>query len=163
MQTYEFIFSGLNKNKISYIVVGGVAVNLHGIPRMTYDIDLLLDFERSNVEKFASLVKTWGFKPRVPVDILDLADPDKRSSWIKNKNMKAFNLVNPAWSVSELDVLIDVPISYTDAKRTASKLKLGKVTVPVISRKYLIKLKQDSGRGQDISDIKYLRMVGHEK
>lgn len=31
------IFSGLNKCKVKYLIAGGVAVNLYGIPRMTYD------------------------------------------------------------------------------------------------------------------------------
>jgi len=35
---YKKIFKGLNGAGIDYLVVGGLAVNFHGIPRMTYDL-----------------------------------------------------------------------------------------------------------------------------
>ena len=39
------IFKKLNEKGIKYIVVGGIAVNLYGIPRMTYAADLILDLK----------------------------------------------------------------------------------------------------------------------
>ena len=100
MLNYLEIFDRLNKEKIRYIVVGGIAVNFYGIPRMTYDIDLLVYLEDKNLKRFLKLMKRWNFKPKVPVDIMDFADSKKRKSWIKNKHMKAFNLVNPDWGIS---------------------------------------------------------------
>ncbi|MBI4621580.1 MAG: nucleotidyltransferase [Desulfobacterales bacterium] len=91
MLDYFSVFKKLNEKGIRYIVVGGIAVNLYGIPKMTYDIDLILDLEDKNLEKFLKLLKGWGFKPKVPVDIMEFAEKDKRKDWIKNKNMKAFN------------------------------------------------------------------------
>jgi hypothetical protein len=55
MLDYLAIFKRLNEKKIKYIVVGGIAVNLYGIPRMTYDLDLLLDLEDENLRRFLSL------------------------------------------------------------------------------------------------------------
>jgi hypothetical protein len=46
------IFDVLNQYNVKYLVCGGLAVNIYGIPRMTADIDLLLDFEESNVLNF---------------------------------------------------------------------------------------------------------------
>src|SRR4030043_915930 len=109
MFDYLTIFKKLNEKNIRYIGVGGIAVNLYGIPRMTYDIDLLLHLEDKNLKKFLKLMKQWGFKPRVPVDIMDFADKDKRECWIKNRHMKAFNLINPARPMSEIDIIINTP------------------------------------------------------
>ena len=75
---YLGIFKGLNAKKVKYIVVGGMAVNFYGIPRMTYDIDLLLYLEDENLEKFLNLMRGWGFKPKVPVDIMDFAKKENR-------------------------------------------------------------------------------------
>ena len=36
----------------SHLVVGELAVNIQEIPRATYDIDLLLDISKENLEKF---------------------------------------------------------------------------------------------------------------
>ena len=35
---YKEVFEALNTNQVQYLVVGGVALNLHGYPRMTYDL-----------------------------------------------------------------------------------------------------------------------------
>ena len=54
---------------------GGVAAVLHGVERMTMDIDLSLDLDRSNLEKFISVMKNMNLKPRVPVPPESILDP----------------------------------------------------------------------------------------
>lgn len=156
MLDYLAIFKELNRKKIKYVVVGGMAVNFHGVPRATYDIDLLLYLEDKNLDKFLSLLKRWGFKPRVPVDIMDFAHKEKREDWIKHKNMKAFNLVNPAWAISEIDIIIDTPVDYKKAARNINYITIDNVAIPAISMRDLIKMKQNTGREQDRADIRYL-------
>ena len=43
MIKFESLFSALNKGKVRYLVVGGIAVNLYGIERATADIDLFVE------------------------------------------------------------------------------------------------------------------------
>jgi predicted nucleotidyltransferase len=159
MLDYISLFKRLNDEKINYIVVGGIAVNLHGIPRMTYDVDLLIDFEGENLNKFLNLLNEWGFKPKAPVNIMDFAIKSKREEWIKQKNMKAFNLVNPAWAISEIDIIIDAPVDYTKAEKHVKRIAIGDVAIPTISIPDLIKMKQKAGRQQDKTDITYLRTL----
>ncbi|OIO03439.1 MAG: hypothetical protein AUJ51_04205 [Elusimicrobia bacterium CG1_02_56_21] len=159
MLDYLGIFSELNKSKISYVVVGGIAVNLHGIPRMTYDVDLLLDLSDKNLAKFLKLARKWGFKPRAPVGIMELAQKEKREDWIKNKHMKAFCLVNPDWAISEIDILIDSPVDYGKAAKNAKRIKLKNTPIQLIALDDLIEMKKNTGRKQDEADIRYLRGV----
>ncbi|MBI5573741.1 MAG: hypothetical protein HY919_04205 [Elusimicrobia bacterium] len=162
LMDYIQIFDELNKEEIEYLVVGGLALNLLGIPRATYDIDLLLELSSHNLIKFLSLVKKWGFKPKVPVSIMDFAEKEKRDGWIKKKNMKAFCLVNPDWALSEIDIIIDTPVTYNLAAKDAKHIKIGTapaVSVPVISVNNLIKMKQKTARQQDKADIRYLRKL----
>lgn len=163
MLDYLAIFRRFNEKGIRYVVAGGIAVNLYGVPRMTYDIDLILDLEDENIEKFLRLLKKWGFKPKVPVDIMDFAIREKREGWIKNKNMKAFNLVNPEWAISEIDVLIDTPVDYREGHKSINNIMLHGVSIPVISIDDLIKMKRKAGRRQDRADIRYLRKLKNEK
>ena len=163
MLDYTSIFKRLNDGKIKYIVVGGMAVNLHGIPRMTYDIDLLIDFGEKNTNKFLRLMNEWGFKPKAPVDITDLARASKREAWIKEKNMKAFNLINPAWAISEIDVIIDAPVDYAEAEKHVRLIDTGNVAIPTISIPDLIKMKRKTGRQQDKMDVEYLEALKDEK
>jgi len=154
---YLGIFRELNRKKIRYIVCGGVALNLLGIPRMTYDIDLLLKMEPSNLDTFLQVVKSWGFRPRVPVDIMGLLSDDKRRERIEKKNMKAFGIYNPRWAISEIDVLIDVAVDYETAIHRVLNKKVGGVKVPVIFPQDLIEMKRNTNRKQDEADIRYLK------
>lgn len=163
MLDYLAIFKTFNEKGIRYIVVGGVAINLHGIPRMTYDIDLLLDLEDENLERFLRLLKGWGFRPRIPVEIMDFAKEEKRQEWIQKKNMKAFNLVNPEWAISEIDIVMDSPVDYEEGHRRVHNIMLHNVSIPVVSIEDLIRMKKNTGRQQDKADIRYLRKLKHEK
>jgi len=159
MTDYLEIFSQLNANKIKYIIVGGLAINIHGIPRATYDIDLLLDMNKENLEKFILLMKKLGFKPKVPVEIEDFLSEEKRKRWIEEKNMKAFSLYNPKFTITEIDVVINTSISYKDAIKNVVHKKICDILLPVISIKDIIKMKTSSSRKQDIADIEMLKKL----
>ena len=75
---YLEIFKRFNELKIDYLVVDGLAVNFHGIPRMTYDIDIMIHLTKKNILKLVIQLTAWGYKPKVPVDVRDLADSKKR-------------------------------------------------------------------------------------
>jgi hypothetical protein len=51
----------LNAHKVSYLVIGGYAVNFHGYPRYTKDIDFWLWMTKPNIEKLIKAIKEFGF------------------------------------------------------------------------------------------------------
>jgi hypothetical protein len=156
---YRTIFKTLNALKIDYLVVGGLAVNFHGVPRMTYDIDLMMLLQAQNIQKLISQLKAWGYQPKVPIDPLELADDTKRSSWIHSKGMKALNFYSKNLPVGEIDLVVDSPIPYTELKKRAIKIELEGVSVPIVSIHDLIELKRNAGREQDLKDIEHLKRV----
>jgi hypothetical protein len=109
---YKKIFKGLNRAGIDYLVVGGLAVNFHGIPRMTYDLDLMLLLESDNILKMVAKLTKWGYRPQAPVDPRDLADATRRESWIAEKGMKAFSFSSPTQPIGEIDLVVEAPISF---------------------------------------------------
>jgi hypothetical protein len=159
MLDYLGIFRSFNDKKIRYVVIGGLAVNFHGVPRMTYDVDVLLDLEDKNLTKFLGLLKKWGFRPKIPVSIMDFSIKNKREDWIRNRNMKAFNLVNPNWAISEIDIVIDSPVDYKKAAKDMKYIDVNGVLVPTISMRNLILMKKKAGRIQDKEDIKSLKKI----
>lgn len=56
------LFESLNNKSVRYLLCGGLAVNLYGIPRMTADIDLIIDWDEKNVELFEDVLKENRFK-----------------------------------------------------------------------------------------------------
>ena len=93
---FKGIFKELNELKIEYLVIGGLAVNFYGVPRMTYDIDLMILLGTENIGKLVEKLTAWGYRPKVPVNPIDLADEDKRNNWIEEKGMMAMNFYSEA-------------------------------------------------------------------
>lgn len=156
---YKEIFRELNKLEIDYVVVGGLAVNLFGVPRLTYDIDLMIHFDPENIKKLISKLTQWGYKPKVPVDPMELADEAKRNSWIYEKGMKALNFYNDDQPVAEIDIVINSPFSYERLREKAVRIQIQEVGIPVVSIHDLIELKLHAGRRQDLSDVEYLKLI----
>jgi hypothetical protein len=156
---YKTIFEELNKENIDYLVVGGLAVNFHGIPRMTYDIDLMIHLDSENILKLVSKFVGWGYRPRVPVNPEDLADEKKRNGWIQEKNMKAFTFYNESQAIGEVDLVVESPIPYDDLRARAIIIRLEGQAIPVVSIQDLIELKLEAGLNQDISDVENLRAI----
>ncbi|OGW05859.1 MAG: hypothetical protein A2889_05335 [Nitrospinae bacterium RIFCSPLOWO2_01_FULL_39_10] len=157
---YEQVFKKLNKKKVRYLVVGGIAVNLHGFPRVTGDLDIMLDLnDGKSVNGFVEVVKVLGFKPKIPVQVDDFAIPSKRKSWIEEKNMKVFSVYNPSQEIEHIDVLIENLIDFDKAYKTREIVNAGNLKVPVVSIDDLIKLKKISGRKRDEIDIAALKEI----
>ncbi|MBM4141885.1 MAG: nucleotidyl transferase AbiEii/AbiGii toxin family protein [Nitrospira sp.] len=156
---FQIIFKELNELKVDYLVVGGLAVNFHGVPRMTYDIDLMILLQQENISKFVTKLTDWGYRPKIPVNPMDLADEVKRKSWIQEKRMKAINFYSETLPIGEVDIVFDSPIPYDELKSRSVLIELESEKIPTVSIHDLIKLKQNSGRKQDLADVEYLKMI----
>ncbi len=156
---FQIIFKELNELKVDYLVVGGLAVNFHGVPRMTYDIDLMILLQQENISKFVTKLTDWGYRPKIPVNPMDLADEAKRKSWVQEKRMKAINFYSETLPIGEIDIIFDSLIPYDELKSRAVLIEIGSEKIPTVSIHDLIKLKQNSGRKQDLADVEYLKMI----
>src|SRR5574340_43223 len=107
---YQDLFAKLHEHRVRYALVGGVAMNLHGVPRMTMDVDIVVDFADENVRRLTEAVRALGLSPRAPVSLDELADPKARARWVKEKNMVAFSLVPSAPGGVPLDILVSLPV-----------------------------------------------------
>ena len=60
-ETLRIVCDYLNRHDVSYVVVGGLAVMYHGVPRTTVDIDFILRLDRSQSESLVSFLELVGF------------------------------------------------------------------------------------------------------
>jgi hypothetical protein len=72
------ILTSLSKREVKYIVCRGVAAVLHGVERMTIDIDLAVDLSEANLSKLIEVFKTIDLKPQIPLPPEILLDKDTR-------------------------------------------------------------------------------------
>ena len=156
---YENVFRALYKHEVRYLVVGGVAVNLYGVLRMTADLDLIVHLtEGDNVKRFVAVMKELGYKPRAPVNADDFSDAQKRQEWIKDKGALVFTWVAPK-SYEQVDVFLHDPIVFEEAYQRKRVVPVADFNITVVSLDDLKKLKRDSGRDKDISDLNQLSKV----
>jgi hypothetical protein len=68
------LLRALHLHGVEYVLVGGVAVNLHGIARATEDIDLFVRPDEANVERLrAALASIWSDEEIEGITAGDLA------------------------------------------------------------------------------------------
>lgn len=150
---YEKLFKALWEAKIRYLICGGLAVNIYGIPRMTADIDLLLDFESKNLEEFEKTLKEISYKASVPVPIRSLVDEKTRKNLKQEKNMIAYSFYSSIAGAMTIDVLIDTPLSFAEFWDKREVRKMNDYEVNLAGLEHLIELKKYSNRAQDKEDV----------
>ena len=85
---YEEVFRKLTDREVKYAVAGGVALVLHGVVRLTADLDLIVELSTENLRKFIRAINELGYKPKPPVDAEDFIDPLNRKAWKEEKAWK---------------------------------------------------------------------------
>ncbi len=159
MPIFDPVFSALNKAGVRYVVVGGLAVVLHGYARLTADVDIVLDLEPAQTKKAMRALKKLGLKARAPVDPEAFADPVQRESWVINKGMTVFSLYSPENPLLSLDLFVRDPIPFKRLWSRSEKIDLGGAWVRIASIDDLIAMKKIAARPQDFSDIEALRAL----
>ncbi|MCX5749460.1 MAG: hypothetical protein NTZ10_04380 [Candidatus Saganbacteria bacterium] len=154
---YEDIFEELEKKKVKYLIIGGIAVNLHGVERVTGDMDIMLSMDRGNLLKFISVMKLLKLKPKVPVNPEDLADPYKVKKWQKEKGMLVFSFIDIDNPYINIDVMTENYISFKKAYKKRIVIEAWGINVSVVGIDELIELKKIAGRKKDMEDIKLLK------
>ena len=160
---YLDIFKALEDHDVRYLLIGGLAMNLHGVPRMTMDIDLVIALDTKNLEKFINAAASLQLQPVLPLALEDLLKPEKRKHWANDRNMVAFALRPIQADGPTLDVLIDPPIDIAKALSKAVPRDLGITNAYLASIEDMITLKEKSGRKQDLADIDHLRRLQQER
>jgi len=155
---YEGILRAFQKQKVKYVIVGGIAVNLLGSMRSTADLDILVEMSDNNLEKIVKILKSRGYRVKQPVDPMRIVDRKTREDWIKNKHMKAFNFYKKD-ELKEVDIIIESPVSFEEARKSIIRIKVDDLTLPVISINNLIKMKRKTGRAIDKLDIEELKKI----
>ena len=146
------------RQKVKYVIVGGIAVNLLGSLRNTADMDILVEMNNENLAKIVSILKKRGYSVKQPVDPIGIANEIIRREWIHNKHMKAFNFYKED-ELKEVDIIIESPVSFKEAQKSALKIKIDDIILPVISIDNLIKMKRNTGRSIDRLDIEELKKI----
>jgi predicted nucleotidyltransferase len=139
----EQVLEALERGGVRYLVVGGVAVVLHGHLRTTADLDL------------ASL----GFTPRAPVPAEQFADAAVRQGWIEEKGLTVFTLWSERQPGLEVDLFVSEPFDFEAAWSRRVTVQLDSTRATVAGLDDLLALKRSAGRPQDLADVAALELL----
>jgi hypothetical protein len=153
MTLLQRVCQAFDSASVSYALVGGHAVALHGAVRGTVDIDYVVRWNLRTLSSVESALQELGLESRLPISAEDIFR--FREEYISNRNLLAWSFYNPRDLSEQVDILIHFDLS---TKKT-ELFKIQQQEIRVLSKKELIKMKRESGRAQDLEDVAALERL----
>jgi hypothetical protein len=131
-----------NAREINYLIVGGYALAVHGVPRYTGDLDLWVWLADSNARKILAALQDFG------LGSLGLTIEDFTTS---NR------VIQIGYPPVRVDIMTSIDaVTFDEAWKSRIIVAMDGLDVPIISRQHLIANKQSTGRFQDLADLEKL-------
>ncbi|MBK9991244.1 MAG: nucleotidyl transferase AbiEii/AbiGii toxin family protein [Verrucomicrobia bacterium] len=159
MGPYEEILCALAQSGVDFIVGGGVACVLHGVERVTMDVDVAVQMQADNFGKFIATMERLGLKPRVPIAPASLLDPETIKMIVQEKHALVFSFIDPDRPFRHVDIFLRDDLSYATLVDDVEWKELYGTRIRVISRRRLLAIKEaiQPPRTKDLIDIEWLR------
>ena len=159
MGQYEEIISALLEADVDFIVGGGVACVLHGVERVTMDVDIAVATDPENFSRFIGVMEDLGLKPRVPVDPRTLLDDRVLDNIINDKHALVFSFLDPDLPTRHVDIFLRNDLNHEALSPHVETVQFRGRVLKVVSKQKLldIKLAISPPRTKDRIDIEFLQ------
>jgi len=154
------LVADLASAQVQFVVCGGVACVLHGVERVTMDLDVRVPDDDDNYCRLVEALEARSFVSRIPEPMSALCDRKRREAWVQEKGALVWT-AQSLDGIEQIDVFLSYPISWTELVRDAKSLTLRGQTVRISSREHLILAKRqvDPPRRKDLRDIEDLEAL----
>jgi hypothetical protein len=137
----QAVFASFQQYKVRYLVIGGIASVLYGVPRATFDLDILIDAKPDNSRRLLNAFLNAG------IGTASLTTPD--------------DLLSHEITIFRDRVRIDVQtrtpgLIFAESWKRREKMEYHGQVFWVISKADLIASKLAAGRDIDLEDIRLL-------
>ena len=156
---YIDLFSALQRHQVQYVLIGGLAVSLHGVERTTMDIDISVAMQIDNLNALIAMAKELKLSPVLPEPLESLLDLNLLKKWHDERNLKAFALKTDELAGVTLDILLFPPIDFAAMYKRAVIFDIASTQVKVATIDDLIAMKRAVGREIDLMDIEHLNTL----
>jgi hypothetical protein len=141
-------WSVLNSYEVKYIMVGGIATNLHGFQRTTGDMDLYIEDSLENRKKLRAAFAVYGMGDFQSIETMQFVP-----GWTQ------FNLNNGF----VLDIMTAMKglenYTFDYCYQLASRAQIHEVTVPFLHINHLLANKKAVNRPKDQLDVIELERI----
>jgi len=139
------ILKELEKAKLPYALCGGMALSIHGHPRATKDIDIIV--RKRDVPKIKQAIAPVGFiVGAIPMTFRAGTPNETRVHRISKFVGEDFMTLD----------LLEMEPSLKEIWKGRKRIGTTNGTISVVSRSGLIQMKRNAGRLQDLADIEAL-------
>lgn len=140
------VIQSLNEAGVDYVVVGGVALNVHGLVRATEDLDLFVRPEPDNIARLRQALKAVWSDP----DIEQITSADLCGEYPAVR-------YGPPEGTLYLDILTRLGEKTLFSDLEAEDKELAGIRIRVATPRTLYRMKKDTVRAIDRSDALALR------
>lgn len=142
----ERILRALAEHEVDYVLIGALAVLIHGHGRATNYADLIPAPNPANLERLATALRSLGAR------VLNPGAEDTEVSAAMLPKAAIWQFVTRDGGI---DVMHEVPggRSYAELSDHAFHVRLGDIDVPVVGLDDLIQMKLARGRPLDMADV----------
>ena len=143
LSRYQDVFRSLQEHDVKYVIIGGIAAVIHGIPRATFDLDILIEASPDNARRLLDALIKAGLGTALKTSAKELLEYE----------------ITIFQDRLRLDVQTSTPgivFSEAWARRTTVNYQDSKIFV--LSKQDLILSKRSAGRDVDIEDVRLLEM-----
>ncbi len=137
------VFASFQKHEVKYLIIGGIAAVLHGVPRATFDLDILIEATPDNARHLLEALHEAG---------LGTASLTTAEEILANE-ITVFN------DLVRIDVQTSTPgLDFKKAWERRETINYKDQALYVASKGDLISSKQAAGREVDLEDIRLLKL-----
>ncbi len=136
------VFRSFDSHEVRYVVIGGIAAILHGVPRPTFDLDVLIDPSPDNARRLLEALVDIG------MGTASLTTPEEVVA----------NVITIFKDRLRLDVQTSTPgITFAQVWERRERLPFHGQLANVLCKADLIASKLAAGRKVDLEDVQSLR------
>ena len=137
------VFRFFQQYEVKYLVIGGVASVIYGVPRATFDLEILIEATTENAQRLLAALVDAGFGTATLTNAQDIVAHE----------ITVFN------DRVRIDVQTSTPgITFEDAWSRRKIITYQGQDFFVLSKEDLINIKRASGRDVDLEDVRLLEL-----
>jgi len=138
------VFRSFQQHKVKYVIIGGIASTLHGVPRATFDMDILIEATPDNARRLLDALLNSGLGTAALTTVEDLLAHE--ITVFKDR--------------VRIDVQTSTPgVSFQDAWKRRQIMNYHGQEFYVLSKDDLIASKRAAGREVDLEDVRLLELA----
>lgn len=141
----QSVFASLHRHDVHYLVIGGIAAVLYGVPRATFDLDILIEATPYNAQALLDALLEAGFGTATLTSVEDLLAHEITifNDWVR------------------VDVQTITPgIDFVAAWARREMMVYQGQEFYLVSKLDLIASKQAAGHPKDLEDVRLLTLKG---